>query len=72
MTGGSNRGSVRIIDRQKNAVVASISEIPHVYDVDVVAAKKGFLGATSGSSAAALKFAFVSQQTVAIAEYKKQ
>ena len=59
--GGSNRGSVRILDRHKNNVVASISDIPHVYSLDV-AKKQG-----SGTH----KFAFVSQNHIALAEYKK-
>jgi hypothetical protein len=36
VAGGTNRGVVRVLDRAKKCVVASVRDLPPVYDVQVV------------------------------------
>ena len=50
MAGGTNRGIVRIYDRHRGTVVATVREISGVYDIDVP--RRGAHGAAAAAGAA--------------------
>ena len=51
MAGGTNRGIVRIYDRHRGTVVATVMEISGVYDIDVP--RRGVYGAAAAAAGAA-------------------
>ena len=84
MAGGTNRGIVRIYDRHRGTVVATVREISGVYDIDVprrthgaaAAAAVGGGGSAAGiggpaAPAAANKFVMTSGNNVVTMDYFK-
>ena len=83
MAGGTNRGIVRIYDRHRGTVVATVREISGVYDIDVprrvhgaavaAAAGGGSAAGIGGTAApaAANKFVMTSGNNVVTMDYFK-
>ncbi len=65
MAGGTNRGVVRIYDRHKSTVLATVREISPVYDIDVPRKGVGAI-ATAGN-----KFIMTSLNNIVVMDYFK-
>ena len=68
MASGTNRGLFKVVDRQKRATIASIREIPHVYDLDVVRNKTA---ATGGTNPNAHRILITNNNNIVTLEFEK-